>query len=235
MKRKSVASTKKAPAKKARASAPNSKGPVQRSLITRAPRLSVFPAVGFPAQLRMKHRYATNLVMTSTTGSLASQLFSCNGMYDPDVSGVGHQPMYFDTLSAIYNHYTVLASTIKITVTCSTVPTNPCQMVVYLEDDTTITPANTIAAQEAGTSLTKIIPAGSTNVYKMTKSWNSVMFGPDAVDNDNLQGSIAANPTEQTLYAVLWSGINSQTQACTVNFEIVYDAVWKELKSLDTQ
>lgn len=233
MKRTSTALAK-APAKRTKkASSKNTT--VRKTLISRAPRYSVFPAVGFPAQLRMKHRYATNIAVTSTTGSLANYLFSCNGMFDPDITGSGHQPMYFDQLTAIYNHYTVVASTIKVTISCTSVPTNPCQAVLYFEDDTTVTPANTIAGQESGTAVTKIIPAGSTDVHKMYKSWNSIMFGPDAVDNDNLQGSVSSNPSEQTYFCFQWAGIASQTQQATINFEVVYDAVWKELKSLDTQ
>ena len=40
-------------------------------------------------------------------GSLASKVFTCNGLYDPDVSGTGHQPRGFDQMMALYDHYVV--------------------------------------------------------------------------------------------------------------------------------
>ena len=36
-------------------------------------------------------------------------------MFHPDKSSVGHQPMYFDQLQAIYDHFTVINSRIKVT------------------------------------------------------------------------------------------------------------------------
>lgn len=35
-------------------------------------------------------------------------------MYDPDLTGFGHQPYFFDQLTDIYSHYVVIGSKIKI-------------------------------------------------------------------------------------------------------------------------
>lgn len=49
------------------------------------------------------------------TGSNVWQ-FCGNGLYDPDITGVGHQPMYFDNYAALYNKYRVIKSYISVTV-----------------------------------------------------------------------------------------------------------------------
>lgn len=49
------------------------------------------------------------------TGSNVWQ-FAANGCYDPDVTGTGHQPMYFDNFAAVYQKYRVRYSKISVTV-----------------------------------------------------------------------------------------------------------------------
>lgn len=73
-------------------------------------------------------RYSTNISLDpkpenlGSTGSNVWQ-FSANGCYDPDTTGLGHQPMYFDNYSAVYNQYRVLKSEITVTVVNTAVNT----------------------------------------------------------------------------------------------------------------
>ncbi len=41
-------------------------------------------------------------------------IFSANGLNDPNITGIGHQPRGFDQLMAMYRHYEVLESMIEI-------------------------------------------------------------------------------------------------------------------------
>lgn len=47
-------------------------------------------------------------------GTAGTYVFSANGLYDPNITGVGHQPTGFDQLMAIYGSYTVTKATIKV-------------------------------------------------------------------------------------------------------------------------
>lgn len=77
------------------------------------------PDYGFPDKLRTRLRYADTI---SLTGGIATNVFRLNSLYDPDLSGVGHQPCWFDQLcgtvgSAPYYKYRVLGSKLKATFT----------------------------------------------------------------------------------------------------------------------
>lgn len=59
----------------------------------------------FPNRYICKMKYATT-VSTDATGQYQ---FRLNSLFDPDLTGVGHQPYGFDTASGMYNRYRVIA------------------------------------------------------------------------------------------------------------------------------
>lgn len=69
---------------------------------------------GFPPSLYTKVVFSESYQMNSTTGSIVNQTFSGNSAFDPDYTGVGHQPYFYDQLTAVYNSYIVYASKIEI-------------------------------------------------------------------------------------------------------------------------
>lgn len=199
------------------------------------PRYLAGTKTGFPKQLKIKHRYVESFVLSTSAGLLGTYQFSCNGLYDPNITGTGHQPMYFDQLAAIYNHYTVLKSTCKVRVTngVSSVQLIGC----YIEDDTSITSANAQACNEQSSAVTRILsPAGVEGALNFSKSWDSVQaFGPGTLANDNLQGTSSSNPTEQqyfTLFIQDVAATNIVNAAFTVVIE--YETLWDELRNLNS-
>lgn len=70
----------------------------------------------FPDSKWVMHKYATRLVLPAAAAGLTQgYTFRANGLYDPDYTGGGHQPMYRDELAAQYDKYTVVSSWIKVT------------------------------------------------------------------------------------------------------------------------
>jgi len=85
------------------------------------------PTIKFPsytADLPTKKYAKLKYCMVSSLGAAIAapgvHEFRANGMYDPDVTYVGHQPYGFDQLMAKYNHYVVLKSKIKICIVATT-------------------------------------------------------------------------------------------------------------------
>lgn len=183
---------------------------------------------GFPTKMKMTHKYADVFTSNAATGTLGSATFSANGMFDPDITGTGHQPMFFDTMSAIYDHYTVFASKIIM----KFLVTSTANFVLYVDDDTTTATSMAIAIEQpSATHIVASALAAKQNV--VTKSWNAKQyFGGDIYDNDNLQGTAAANPVEQSYYVYKWQEVTlTQSVQIQVQLEIYYEAVWDELKT----
>jgi len=70
---------------------------------------------GFPDVLRTKLQYCDVVQLAASAGSPGLYQFRMNSLFDPDYTSTGHQPQWFDQLSAVYSYYRVLKS--KITVT----------------------------------------------------------------------------------------------------------------------
>lgn len=68
---------------------------------------------GFPAKIITQLRYLHIIRLSSISGSISTNVYAMNSPFDPDVSGVGHQPMYYDTYAGIYQSYRVLGSRLR--------------------------------------------------------------------------------------------------------------------------
>lgn len=58
-----------------------------------------------PARYICKMKYSENV----TTDSNGHYVFNLNSVYDPNRTGIGHQPYGFDVLSGLYNRYRVIS------------------------------------------------------------------------------------------------------------------------------
>lgn len=183
----------------------------------------------------MTHRYTDRVVITANAGASTSYVYSCNGMYDPYTSGTGVQPYYFDQLSAIYRHYTVLKSKCTIRLVPISATSSPACFTLYLNDDSTVTYTNADRAAENPTAVYKILPIGGGGVETvLRKSWDAKEhFGPGVISDPNLQGTDSANPTEQQHYTFMTNALDGTSSVVYHGIiTIDYDAVWQELREV---
>lgn len=191
--------------------------------------------LGLPKKTIVTHKYRETIKITSTTGVLFTQFFSCNGLYDPNITGTGHQPLYFDQMSALYNHYTVIGAKISCKITSATATVGPQQCVLLQTDDTTYTGTGTpdgIGEQSLGVQT--ILPLGATRNAYLSRKWSAKKtFGGSVLGNDNLQGTSASNPVEQSYFMFGMATMDgSTTSSVFVEFDISYIAIWDELKDV---
>lgn len=191
---------------------------------------------GFPKKVIMTHKYSDVITLTGTAGAIATRQFVCNGLYDPDYTGAGHQPMYFDQLSALYNHYTCIGSKITIKglniVGPSSSPAFWCTLAQ--NDDGTISYNALEVQNERNDGTCRVVSAGGASSYRLTNKWSAKKtFGGSILGNDRLSGDIGANPSEITNWVIAVQAVD-KLSTVTVSFivEIEYIAVWDELREI---
>lgn len=72
------------------------------------------PLGNFPSSKTVALRYVENLSFDGGASSSAVNVFRANSIFDPNYTGVGHQPMYRDNYAAIYEDYRVNYATITM-------------------------------------------------------------------------------------------------------------------------
>ena len=153
------------------------------------------PTVGVPSKFHTRLRYGDTYTFTLTSGANAFQRFNGNSLNDPDSSGVGHQPTYYDQLTALYGSVRVNACKIRavfvnasdvnvmaVLKASNGVPTIPSQISDEIEDY--MTTWTTIGHSDG-------VGKSTLKMYKTLKS----VTGRKGEFDRYVQSSISSDPT----------------------------------------
>lgn len=181
-------------------------------------------------------RYVENSVSaTSTAGSVGSYVMSANGLFDPNITGTGHQPAGFDQMMASYNHYHGVKSRISVLFRNSSA-TYPVVMISRAASAVPVT--NQVQLLEEGNYVrTALMPTGVQGSWKrLSMDMDVRKFGgvDDILDRTDYQGDVAANPVEQVYFII--QVFTEDFTTATVNLDIVieYDSWFTEPRVLTT-
>lgn len=186
--------------------------------------------------------YSWGNSLTSVAGTTASRLYTCNGLYDPDISGTGHQVMGFDQIMTAYEHYAVIRS--KISVSFTNRSAYPVRVGIYLSSDVFQLSAPE-DIMENGLCKSIILDATSTGGGNgervrtlsldcdMKKMLGYQRYGQ--LQQDNTRGSVAANPAEQSYFHVFAFSSHGGSTAMAVDLDLMisYDAIFFEPRKLN--
>lgn len=247
-KRSTAAAAGAAAAAAAGAGAARRKAQPKRLSIYRAPRRPSVGTIGwgkgpFPENLWTEVVYSDQITLTCTAGITQSYTFSLNGLFDPNITGTGSQPRYFDTLcganntSAPYRAYVVKAAKIKaiafatgpdsagvpsiVAITaCPSATSAPSTVTEQMQrNDTNYSFFSYYAGGKPIATVSRVVDIAATLGIK------------DIEDGTGVQQNYSANPSNQVYAYITVSPMNQSTATvCNVNVEIRY---WVKFYSLN--
>lgn len=176
--------------------------------------------------------------MALGTGTSTIYQISCNSLFDPNATGTGHQPYGFDQISALYDHYTVVSSRIKVTPCIAPdVANGVVAFFMWIDDDTSTSTTVTTNVERTSSKTIYMCPATgwvSNGTGTLYHSWSAKeAFGPGTLADSTMQGSATTSPTEQQYFSL--GMFNPQVIAmanCFFAVEVEYDVIWDELVTL---
>lgn len=197
---------------------------------------------GFPDRLRTKLHYCDVVQLSASAGSPGLWQFRLNNMFDPDLTGVGHQPQWYDQLSAVYSYVSIAASKIKVTfIPANVSDTEANDKGPYICGITTVSGTSTFSAAsypallEDGNSVHSVIvdKQGSNNAVTLTQTYDPKRdLGLSMYDDSLRIQTSSAGTTGSTVIANVWcldmQELAAQDVVCKV--EIIYDAVFSVRK-----
>lgn len=178
-----------------------------------------------------------------TSGNAVTYFFSANGMFDPNITGTGHQPIGFDQQMLLYEQATVLRSCIEVIFNVGPGLTVICGVALFPDASGITDPKDLL---ENG--LIKYIPITSgSSTFQNQRMQTTVRLDCDVsryfgrpshqslLNDDNLYTTAAANPVEQVYFGIVaWqiSPDGSTTTSIGFTAQLSYDAVFWEPRKL---
>lgn len=192
---------------------------------------------GMPSQRVAKLTYVNNTEIQSNLGVIGVLKYRANSLFDPDYTGVGHQPYGFDQWATLFNHYVVLGSKITFKV-ISSVPDSlsPCYLGCYLSDDVVIPYTEAYQLMEAGKGSYRLMnPANNRPVMFGSKFSAKKFFNVTNVkDNYRLGAPVTDSPEEGAIYNLWFQTGNGTTSTVYVSVRMEFIVSWSEPRDLST-
>lgn len=169
----------------------------------------IYRGIGIPSVFMTKLKYSSTVVLSGIPFDYYT--FRGNSVYDPDYTGTGTQPLYYDELTALYRSYTVLGSEIQVTFSNRTSSGNAqyTRVGIYpLSDQTPYGNIDICSERDNCIYSTLGPPNGDQGIINMKsygKTVNILGMRKDESTDDAVTALVTANPQKEFFW-VLWAG-----------------------------
>ncbi|UYD39100.1 MAG: capsid protein [Wigfec virus K19_562] len=211
-----------------------------------ASRIRLYRTLGQPKRKTVIMPYSTNVSLTSVVpGASQNYVMRANSIFDPDVTGAGHQPLSHDQWALFYNHYVVT----YCTVTCEWINANapgtamyPQAIGIQINDD-----VNTLITGGAGISTAlenkhiryRFVPRtdkaeADSRTWKVKYRFSPLKFANRSKYSQDVRAAMGNNPTEQVMIHVFAAPLSAADTVGTwyVNIHVAYTVELSEPKEL---
>lgn len=181
-------------------------------------------------------KYAEDINVTVNGSIGANYLFRCNSLFDPNQSGVGHQPMGRDQYAGFYKRYVVIGAKITVRFICqedNTATNSPNDTtnvgITTIADtgDTIIQPTEFM--ENNRTTYGVVTP--SKPIHTITKYFSpKTFFGVSKViDEEDIGAYFGTNPVNTALWQLkFWPTNTGVDRMVSANVMIQYVCILRE-------
>lgn len=183
----------------------------------------VTPQYPFGMSKRLKMKYCDYFSINPVVNVIIGRLFNLNSTFDPDRTGIGHQPLGRDQMATYFNRYRVHSCSYKITAICSTANASP--FLGFAASNESLAPTD--ASGIAEISRTSTLMAYQQKHVLRGKIDLAILNGKskDSYEDDELTAAHSGNdPTEIMLGSLF---VHSDAN-CNIRYviELIYDTEW---------
>lgn len=204
---------------------------IQSLFRRRVPRpLTYSNNIGLGKSRKVALTYYEQVGLTSTSGIVSTHTFNLASLFDPDVTGVGHQPFGLDQFANYYRQYYVTSALISVKWTQIASNNIPHKCFVMLDKDNSVTTnLDTRMERSKGASTkTLLVNTNNSQVTKLRYSARRFHSIKNDADDHQIKALLTASPTLPA-YAVIGiqpiDSVSSSTAAVYGEVMITYNAV----------
>lgn len=185
---------------------------------------------GFPDMFVTTLDYVSNGTFAGGVPTPTAQVFLANSLYDPDSTGTGHQPKYYDQLIAVYGKYLVYGCKYELEVN-NGATTGAYGVVTFTETDVSSRTVEALAEGRYGKTFNLgPLTGNGTKTIKGYMSMAKLMGQPD-LDSDNTQYSVtSSSPADGAFLIIKVASVDGVSNANVYwRIKITYYCKFKEL------
>lgn len=159
--------------------------------------VSIPPSIiGLPDRLVTTLKYCESYTF-SGSASPAAQVWAVNSAFDPNFTGAGHQPSYYDTLQAVYGRYFVESFKVEVELSNHTSTVSVFGTLNY--SDVNVSSSTVETLSEAHYALPFVLAAqsagGSSKEVKLPWMSSRQLMGSRYLEgDDNMYALVSASP-----------------------------------------
>lgn len=201
-------------------------------------------SIGLPDKFTTRLRYVDQIQLDANASTISAYVYRANDLYDPDVTGTGHQPNPFDQMMQFYRTACVIGSRIKVTanILSTTQDSTPCPYVCILKSatgteavslsgptDVMEQTTRSSAVKQFGNYITKSL--SSNNYITANFSAKKWFRSNNIVGSREYSCDTSSSPTEVCYYEIAYFPYSTENPAVVLfTIEIDYLAVFTENK-----
>jgi len=202
----------------------------KKSFTVAIPRSLRFPV---PPKMRSSLRYTEQINIAIPSTASTSYTYAANSMFDPNVTGVGHQPAGFDQLMLLYNRFCVEKST--ITVHFAQESNSNFNSLVGITTSSDIITTTDYRRYTENPLCTYTIMKSPETIVCCKQSFSGLTFFNKGYQADtDKQGTDSANPAELVYFNIFGQPMNAGNTAGSTQLQVLieYHAVFSDPKAL---
>lgn len=144
-----------------------------------------------------------------TPGVIVDQRFNLNSIYDPNLTGTGHQPLGHDQYATFYNRYRVYKVSYVVGIAC--LGANENYKVSIGASNSTVSFTDPSVAAESPTFKTQLVSNASPIIMKGSYYLPSINGSTSAVykADDRFAALFGSSPTEQIVMHIVTSSVGN--------------------------
>jgi len=184
-----------------------------------------------PQRFITKMKYAE----TIQTDAAGRYVFNLNSLFDPNRTGIGHQPYGYDTLATLYNRYRVIACGYRLSPLAAPGTGGTAFQVAAMPANEVLAITSLSEMKENPRAKYVLQTAGGNSVVLKGKTYIPSLVGRTKAQymaDDRYQATTGANPSELAILNVMTSSTGDAISSTIVQVLLEYTVEFFDIKHL---
>lgn len=194
----------------------------------------VSPTYPLSNKFLFKTRYVEvdKVIDVGIGGVAQTMVYRLTSLFDPNFSGAGHQPIGFDQIMPMYDHYCVIGARVRVSAT--NLDRDPQHIIMQIRDTATVGTNISQILENGATKHVIVNGEGNNNTKTLGLNFSAKkFFGKSPMDGDKYQGTLTNNPNENAFLHLIVQPIEADNPGKIVyTITIEFIALLTEPKQL---